>query len=95
MGTLSYRKLCDHCCLEKLGDLKTFTEQLRDQGFSMVEVEDISFRVAPSVLHVPFAILGFIVKTLVGTGNLKEESLHNLKGTFYALPTGLHMKSFG
>ncbi len=27
--------------------------------------------------------------------SLKRESLHNLKGSFYALLSGLHMKSFG
>ncbi len=92
---LSYRKLCDHWSLEQLGTIQRVTEQLKEIGFADVSVEDISFRVAPSVLHVPFAISGFILKKLLGNGTLKKESLHNLKGSFYALLSGLHMKSFG
>lgn len=94
-GALSYKKLCNHWNLEQLGDIHTVKEQLKAQGFSKIDVEDISFRVAPSVLHVPFAISGFVLQKLFGTGNLKRESLHNLKGSFYALLSGLHMKSFG
>jgi len=94
-GGLSYKKLCDHWSLEKLGTINTVAETLKEKGFSEVHVEDISLRVAPSVLHVPFAILGFVVKELFGSKSLKRESLHNLKGSFYALLSGLHMKSFG
>ncbi len=94
-GALSYKKLCNHWNLEKLGDVKTVVQQLNEQGFSKVEIEDVSFKVAPSVLHVPFAIFVFIFKSLLGSGKLKKESLHNLKGSFYALLSGLHMKSFG
>jgi cyclopropane fatty-acyl-phospholipid synthase-like methyltransferase len=94
-SALSYKKLCDHWSLQKLGSIQTVSKQLKEQGFSKVKVEDVSFRVAPSVLHVPFAILGFICKKLFGSGKLKKQSLHNLKGSFYALISGLHMKSFG
>lgn len=91
----SYEKLCNHWSLKQLGTIHVVEEQLKKIGFSNVIVEDISFRVAPSVLHVPFAITGFIFKKLFASGNLKRESLHNLKGSFYALLSGLHMKSFG
>ncbi len=94
-GKLSYEKLCNHWSLERLGHITKVAQELKDTGFSEVSVEDISFRVAPSVLHVPFAISGFILKKLFGSGALKKESLHNLKGSFYALLSGLHMKSFG
>ncbi|PIA81157.1 SAM-dependent methyltransferase [Gaetbulibacter sp. 4G1] len=90
-----YKKLCNHWSLEKLETINNMVVKLKKQGFSKVEVEDASFRVAPSVLHVPFAITGFIIKQLFSTRSLKRESLHNLKGSFYALISGLHMKSFG
>ncbi len=92
---LSYKKLCNHWSLEQLGTIDNVKEQLKEIGFLEVVVEDISFRVAPSVLHVPFAICGFMLQKLLGSGSLKKESLHNLKGSFYALLSGLHMKSFG
>ncbi|MCK7591893.1 methyltransferase domain-containing protein [Subsaxibacter sp. CAU 1640] len=92
---LSYKKLCDHWSLSKLETIDKMVAKLKAEGFSEIKVEDASFRVAPSVLHVPFAILGFMLKSLFGKGSLKRESLHNLKGSFYALVSGLHMKSFG
>ncbi|WP_426429470.1 methyltransferase domain-containing protein [Winogradskyella sp. HB-48] len=94
-GKYAYNKLCSHWSLEKLETHQFIKKSLEDLGFKDIKVEDISFRVAPSVLHVPFAIAGFILKNLFGFKNLKRESLHNLKGSFYALLSGLHMKSFG
>jgi cyclopropane fatty-acyl-phospholipid synthase-like methyltransferase len=91
----SYKSLCDHWSLEKLETHTHIKESLKKLGFKNIKVEDVSFRVAPSVLHVPFAITGFILKKLLTFKFIKKESLHNLKGSFYALATGLHIKSFG
>jgi len=91
----AYQKLCNHWSLEKLEQIDNYEQALKHAGFSSVKIEDISFRVAPSVLHVPLAIIGFTLKKLWNTKSIKRESLHNLKGSFYALLSGLHMKSFG
>lgn len=91
----SYNHLCNHWSLEKLETHTYIKQQLKALGFVNIKVEDTSFRVAPSVLHVPFAITGFIFKKILSLKTIKRESLHNLKGSFYALLTGLHMKSFG
>ena len=66
-----------------------------DDAGPNVTVEDISYRVAPSVLHVPFAITGFILKKIFRKDTLKLQSWKNLKGSLFALLSGLHMKSFG
>jgi cyclopropane fatty-acyl-phospholipid synthase-like methyltransferase len=92
---LAYQKLCNHWSLEKLEQIDNYKNELYQVGFKHVKIEDISFRVAPSVFHIPFAIVGFALHTLFRTKTLKKESLHNLKGSFYALFSGLHMKSFG
>lgn len=94
-GKFAYHKLCNHWSLEKLGTIHTVEKQLKTIGFANVKVEDVSFRVAPSVLHVPFAILGFILKQISFKKNVKKASFHNLRGSFYALISGLHIKSFG
>ncbi|PWH83435.1 SAM-dependent methyltransferase [Algibacter marinivivus] len=94
-SSYAYQKICNHWSLEKLETIDNMTTKLKQQGFSEVKIEDASFKVAPSVLHVPFAIIGFALKKLLKTKTLKRESLHNLKGSFYALISGLHMRSFG
>lgn len=94
-GKYAYKKLCSHWSLEKLETHGYIREKLEALGFIDIKVEDVSFKVAPSVLHVPFAITGFILKKLFNFKRLKQESFHNLKGSFYALLSGLHMRSFG
>ncbi|WP_159018459.1 methyltransferase domain-containing protein [Algibacter sp. L3A6] len=91
----AYKSLCDHWSLEKLETIENMVNKLKEQGFTNIKVENTSYKVAPSVLHVPFAITGFIFKKLFASKTLKRESLHNLKGSFYALLSGLHFKSFG
>ncbi|WP_397362002.1 methyltransferase domain-containing protein [Olleya sp. R77988] len=91
----AYQKLCNHWSLERLETKTNMVKKLKDVGFTDIKIEDASFRVAPSVLHVPFTIIGFFLKNLFNKNGFKKESLHNLKGSFYALLSGLHMKSFG
>ncbi len=91
----AYRSLCGHWSLEKLETHTYIKQTLQELGYTNIKVEDVSYKVAPSVLHVPFAITGFILKKLLNFQSIKRESFHNLKGSFYALLAGLHMKSFG
>ena len=58
----SYNQLCKGWSLDGLGVISVVEQNLKEIGFSKVTVEDISFRVAPSVFHVPFAIVGFLVQ---------------------------------
>lgn len=91
----SYNQLCKGWSLDGLGVIDKVKEDLEEIGFTKVSVEDISFRVAPSVLHVPFAIVGFLLKNLFLGKPIKPQSWNNLKASFYALLSGLHMKDFG
>lgn len=94
-GSYCYKGLCDGWSLEKLGNIPAVEKMLQEIGFKNILIEDISFRVAPSVLHVPFAITGFILKKLAGGETLKPQSLKNLKGSFFALLSGIQMNNFG
>ena len=90
-----YQKLCEGWSLKRLATIHQLEHELHEIGFKHVNIEDISFRVAPSVLHVPFAITGFMLKKLFLGKTIKKESFNNLKGSLFALLSGLHMKSFG
>ncbi|MBQ4821495.1 methyltransferase domain-containing protein [Aquimarina sp. MMG016] len=90
-----YEQLCKGWSLEGLGSIEDVKTSLTQIGFRKVTIEDISFRVAPSVLHVPFAITGFILKKLFRKETLKAQSWKNLKGSLFALLSGLHMHNFG
>jgi len=90
-----YMGLCKSWSLEGIADINEVKKQLIDIGFKDVKVKNIWYRVAPSVLHVPFAISGFILRKLMRNKPLEKDSINNLKGSFYALLTSLCMQDFG
>ena len=87
--------LCKYWSLESLGNIKKVEEDMREIGFRNIEIKNIWYRVAPSVLHVPFAISGFILRKLFKNEPLKKESIDNMKGSFYALLSALCIQDFG
>lgn len=60
-----YRKLCECWVIEELGQLDLFTARLEQLGFTDITVEDLQFRVAPSVAHVPWVTLKFLLTDVV------------------------------
>ncbi len=94
-STYCYEQLCKGWSLEGLGSIQNVKNDLEQIGYRNIKIEDVSFRVAPSVLHVPFAITGFIIKKLIKKESLKPQSWKNLKGSLFALLSGLHLNSFG
>ncbi|MBE16896.1 MAG: SAM-dependent methyltransferase [Cytophagaceae bacterium] len=91
----SYSGICKGWSLDGLGTINEVAATLAQIGFQHVRVEDISMRVAPSVLHVPFAIPGFIIKQLWQGKRIKKQSWNNLKASFFSLTAGLHRHAFG
>lgn len=90
-----YEQLCKGWSLQGLGNIHKIRQDLEQIGFNDITIQDVSYRVAPSVLHVPFAITGFILKKLFNKKTLKPQSWKNLKGSLFALLSGLHTRSFG
>ena len=60
-----YRKLCECWVIEELGQLHLFTAQLEQLGFTDIAVERLQFRVAPSVAHIPWVTLKFLLTDVV------------------------------
>lgn len=56
-----YRKLCKCWVIEELAQLDVFTARLEQLGFRDITVERLQFRVTPSVMHVPWVTLKFLV----------------------------------
>lgn len=56
-----YRKLCECWVISELAQLNLFTARLDQLGFREVTVEYLQMRVAPSVAHVPWVTLKFLV----------------------------------
>jgi MPBQ/MSBQ methyltransferase len=56
-----YRRLCDCWVIETLGQVDPFTRELDRVGFRDISVEPAQGRVTPSVLHVPWVTLKFLL----------------------------------
>lgn len=60
-----YRKLCECWVIEELAQLDLFTARLERLGFTHITVEQLQFRVAPSILHIPWVTLKFLLTDVV------------------------------
>ena len=60
-----YRKLCECWVIEELGQLHLFTARLDQLGFTDIAVERLQLRVAPSVAHIPWVTLKFLMTDVV------------------------------
>lgn len=60
-----YRTLCDCWAIDDLGDIRAFTRELQRSGFRDIAIEQIQSRVTPSVLHVPWVTLRFLLTSIV------------------------------
>jgi cyclopropane fatty-acyl-phospholipid synthase-like methyltransferase len=60
-----YRKLCECWVIEELAQLDLFTARLEQLGFTDITVEHLQLRVAPSVAHVPWVTLKFLLTDVV------------------------------
>jgi len=60
-----YRKLCECWVIDTLGEIDQVTMEMERLGFSEVQVERAQMRVAPSVFHVPWVTLKFLLTDVV------------------------------
>ena len=89
-----YSAVCKYWALTEMPVLDRLVEALERQGFRDIIVEDISWRVAPSLAHAPFAVLSFIFKKFFAGEPLKKHSINNLKASLLALALGLNRTKF-
>lgn len=60
-----YRRMCECWVIDELADLRLFTAQLKQVGFREIMVEHLQMRVAPSVAHIPWVTLKFLLTDVV------------------------------
>jgi SAM-dependent methyltransferase len=63
-----YRKLCKYWVIDTFGEVEKFAHELERLGFSDIVVEKIQVRVTPSVLHVPWVTIKFLLTTVLFEG---------------------------
>ena len=87
--------LCRSFVLPRLAQVEEFASTLSRHGFVDVKVEDISWRIAPSALHAPAAVLWFALKKRLRRERLAEWSVNNLRGSVLSAVVGANRWKFG
>ena len=74
-----YRKLCECWVIEQLAQIDLFREQLEQLGFTAIIIEHLQMRVAPSVAHIPWVTLKFLLTDVVfGKGKMTRARWNNV-----------------
>ena len=81
--------------LPQLPQIEHFTAALAQHGFSKVTVEDISWRVAPSVMYAPYVVASFVLTKLLRHETLGEYTRNNLRGSLMCSLLGINRLKYG
>jgi len=86
---------CDGWALDCFPSLPPFMEKLRDLGFRQLQVRDISWQIAPSVMHSPGLVFFFALKKMLQGERLNAVRRRHLLACLVALVIGMHRTHFG
>lgn len=89
-----YNEICRGWALPSFPHLGLLTDAINKYGGEEVQIKDFSFRVAPSVLHAPFAVTYFIIKKMLQGEKLNPIRKGHLKACLLGLILGLHNHRF-
>lgn len=81
--------------LPQLPQIEHFTAALARHGFGNIVVEDVSWRVAPSVMYAPYVVTSFVVKKLLRHETLGEYTRNNLRGSLMCSLLGVNRLKYG
>jgi ubiquinone/menaquinone biosynthesis C-methylase UbiE len=91
-----HRRICRCWSMDSLSVLPEVLACLEDTGFEITAVEDVSWRVAFSVAHVPFVTIGFLTRELLAKrSKLSRERWNNLLAPLLTAVVGLARAHFG
>ena len=92
----AYRRWCASWAVPQLPQTAAVREVLASVGFTDVEFTDISWNVAPSVAHVPYVAMRFLISELIkGRGRLSAWRRRHVAASLLSMLLGLCRASFG
>jgi|JI9StandDraft_1071089.scaffolds.fasta_scaffold00444_20 SAM-dependent methyltransferase len=90
-----YRTWCDAWAVPELGQIDLLRDTVRSLGGQIDQVEDWSYRIAPSVAHAPFLVIyHWIAETIKARGLLATWRWRHLVASFLSPWIGLLERNF-
>lgn len=90
-----YERACTGWAVEEMAQIRPFLQALADEGFRKIAHRDISWRIAPSVAHVPWVTAAFLAKKLWRSESLGPVSWRHVESCVLACVLGLARRSLG
>lgn len=92
-----YQKVIKYWALPCFGNINQFKSNLEKYGLTNIKVEEISWRIAPSVTYVPWTCVKFFAKEIWRNKSLRmeKERWYNVYAPVLGMIMGLYMKHFG
>lgn len=88
-----YKKVCNCWALGSFGELNCVVEQMKQAGFINVKVEDASWRIAPSVAHIPFIAVKYFFTRIFKKNS--RQLWNHLIAPIFLLPVSVCKHRFG
>jgi SAM-dependent methyltransferase len=93
---LAYRAWCSSWAVPELANLEKLRGALQETGFADIEIADVSWKVAPSVAHVPVVATRFLLAELWKCrGRLPRWRRRHIAASWLSILLGLCRGSFG
>lgn len=89
----AYHRFRKYWSVPHLAEIELFRNMLAEAGFDNIKIEDVRWRVAPSVMHSPLVVLRFLANRLF-KGSIGRESGKNLKAVMLSIILGLNIQNF-
>jgi ubiquinone/menaquinone biosynthesis C-methylase UbiE len=89
-----YNEICKGWALPSFPHVSMFTDTIKKYGGIEVSVKDFSFRIAPSALQSPFAVIYFLLKKLLKGEKLNKVRLGHLKSCMLGIVLGAFRHRF-
>ena len=90
----AYRRWCRSWAITEMAEVGALRAALEDAGFVDIDFEDISWRVAPSIAHVPYVAARFFFTELL-KGKLTKWRRRHVVASVLSIVLGLCRGSFG
>lgn len=91
-----YRMVCQHWSLGKLPEMTQLKRRMLAAGFEDIRIEDASWKVAPSMLYIPYLSARYIAKRLFGqlSGRDRRRGWGHVVASLYLVPMAFCLSRF-
>ena len=92
---MAFDQVCKGWSLETFANIDAFTDAMAEIGFENIEVSDISWHLAPSVMYVPWVSLRFLLQQLLHRSQREPFKKRHFIAPMMGLVIGLHRGQYG